>query len=139
MGKADNGLRADFVTHIIGPHWQAIETGSTGRGIPDLNGCQHGVEVWVEMKATEHWAVDIDPTQVGWLLRRTRAGGRCFVAVKRKGVELWLLRPEAARTLATPRLGLRDVEAGLILGQWAGGIRNWPWGEVRALLFPDIP
>lgn len=137
--KADGGLRSTIIEHIIGPHWQAIETGSTGRGIPDLNGCHKSREIWIECKAADHWAVVIDPMQVAWIERRARNGGHCFIAVKRAGTEFWLLAPGAARVLAMPRLGLRDLPERLILGRWAGGSRNWPWATIQGLVFPDIP
>ena len=31
-------------------HVQRIETGGTGRGIPDFNACCEGTEFWVELK-----------------------------------------------------------------------------------------
>jgi Holliday junction resolvase len=99
MSKADDGLRQVFTTHIVA-HWQAIETGGTGKGVPDLNGCRGGVDVWIEMKRARHWTVpEMKPEQVGWIERRERNGGRVFVAVRRAHDELWLLKPGAARLL----------------------------------------
>ena len=31
-------------------HLQRIETGMTGSGVPDVNGCYAGVEFWLELK-----------------------------------------------------------------------------------------
>lgn len=136
---ADGELHKFFKDHLVGVHWQRIETGSTGRGIPDLNGCLAGCELWIENKKADHWAVEIMPEQVGWIERRARAGGRVFIAVRRARTELWLLPPSAARVLATPRKGLRDLSQEQVLGRWAGGPKAWDWRAVRGHLFPVIP
>lgn len=135
MPANDGGLRKLFTERIKGVHWQAIETGGTGRGVPDLNGCFEGRDIWIEMKKADHWAVGIWPEQVAWIERRTRAGGLCRIAVRRDGDELWLLRPEAARIIATPRQSLRDVPAGYKIGVWPGGPRAWPWDDIALKLF----
>ena len=64
--------------------YQVLETGGTSLGIPDSNYLSKtGVEGWVEFKWTDGWAVTLRDMQVGWLLRRARYGGRCWVAVRR--------------------------------------------------------
>jgi hypothetical protein len=139
-GKPDDGLRAILHAGMPSVHWQAIEVGLVGRGVPDSNGCANGVDFWVECKSTEHWAVDLEPEQVGWLLRRARAGGRVFIAVRRRFVassrrvacdELWLLRGEYAREVKDE--GLRCTPRAL-LGVWPGPPARWNWGEVLAHL-----
>lgn len=135
--KADGGLRGLFAENMREVHWQPIETGSTGRGIPDVNACWVGLEIWIEFKKTDHWRVDLRPEQVGWIERRARAGGRCFIAVRRADDELWLMRSSAARILATE--SLREVPDTSILGRWYGGPRQWAWDAIKGLLFPVIP
>jgi hypothetical protein len=137
MAKNDGGLRKLFSEKIAGVHWQPIETGGTGRGIPDMNGCRDEREIWIEFKKSDHWAVEVRPEQVAWIERRYRHGGRCYVAVRRADDELWLLAHGAARWLATPRRSLKDVPEALILGRWTGGLRAWDWEAVEALLFPS--
>jgi hypothetical protein len=116
----------------------SVETGITEGGIPDMNGCDAGVEFWVENKMTHGWQVDINTDQVGWLRRRSRKGGRCFVAVRRmcekgprreRADELWLYRGEDAELLRD--LGLRGL---FPLGSWVGGPSRWAWGEVERVL-----
>lgn len=124
----DGKLRQIFREELPQFHWQSIESGMTGAGIPDSNFCCRGVEGWVEFKRTEGWAVNLSPFQVGWHLRRGRAGGRTFVAVRRKKTQLWLVRGSLARTLAEK--GLRDFPA----PSWDGGRAGWPWPEVARLL-----
>lgn len=132
---ADGELHKFFLRNLVYVHWQRIETGSTGRGIPDMNGCAAGQEIWIENKKADHWAVEIRPEQVGWIERRVRAGGRVFIAVRRARTELWLLAPSAARVLATPRKGLRDLSPNQVLGRWEGGPALWDWRAVQGLLF----
>lgn len=140
----DGGLRQLFHARLReGIHWQAIETGGTGRGIPDSNYCCGGVEGWVEYKQTSAWSVGMRPEQVGWHLTRAQRGGRTFVAVRRQhdgGVrrgaavdELWLFQGTAVSSLA--RSGLLSDDG--LLGRWSGGPSQWDWVQVRDLLISD--
>lgn len=143
--KPDDGLRAIFKQHLEqrGFHMQSIETGGTGAGIPDTNGCRDGVDFWIEYKATAHWSVTLKPEQVGWIERRIRVGGRVLIAVRRRhegGVrlgpavdELYLFSGEHARTAKTA--GLRQlIEQDRLLGTWIGGPSRWDWDRVANLL-----
>lgn len=136
----DGGLGKLFQDHLPLWHWQRIETGGTGKGIPDLNGCRNGVDVWIENKLVECGEkIDISPEQVGWISRRTRAGGRAFIAVRylipagpRRGPAVDALRlfpGHVVKALATAPKGV----APLVIG--AGGPAHWPWGEVERVLF----
>ncbi len=64
--------------------YQRIETGSTGRGIPDVNLCYNGVEIWVELKIVSGRKVNITAEQCAWHYRRIRAGGRTFIIARDK-------------------------------------------------------
>lgn len=141
----DGGLRKIFHDRLrAGFHWQAIESGLTGLGIPDSNFCCGGVEGWVEMKATSGWAVEFRLEQPSWHRTRIARGGRTFVAVRRAhggGVrrgdpvdQLWLCRGVWAQTLS--REGLRCPEI-VWEGVWSGGPARWGWDEVRAALLRD--
>lgn len=159
MRDPDDGLRALFNGHVPHPRdFQNVETGLTSLGVPDLNFCIEGVEGWIEMKATAHWAVTLRPNQIGWLLTRKRHGGQVFIAVRRRteqgADELYLCRGEYAEQLklgglrwalkqAPDRLksagrgGLKvgDTPRLPLLGVWTGGpTRGWDWGAVRRLL-----
>jgi hypothetical protein len=128
----DARLRQLFEEHLREFHWQAIETGGTGRGIPDMNGCCEGTEVWIENKRTGHWKIEITAEQSAWAERRIRAGGRCFVAVRRqfkKEDELWLYSGNSARAL----LDL-PTDAVPPLGRWVGGPARWPWEQVKRII-----
>jgi hypothetical protein len=126
---SDDELRKIFRRHMPGVDWQAVETGSTGSGVPDLNGCRVGVEFWLEMKQATHWRITIRPMQVAWCERRLRNGGRVFCAVRRAHDELWLFNAWAMRRLMTERLDA--VES---LGRWSGGAAAWNWSEITRLL-----
>lgn len=139
---SDGDLRQLFRARVPPPmHWQSIETGGTGRGIPDANFCAEGVEGWVEYKMSRTRAIHLRPEQVAWLLQRERHGGRTFVAVRyrtdpgpRRGARqdvLYLFRGSLAMDLVVE--GLWGTE-GRALGAWPGGPSSWSWPEVRRLL-----
>lgn len=135
----DGGLRQIFRKHLPDFHWQGVETGSTGRGIPDDNYCCRSVEGWVEGKATSGNKIDMRPEQVGWIERRRRAGGRVFIAVRRQTQTgprrgpatdgLYLFPGEEARALADN--GLLGSKPILVC---AGGPASWPWDQIRSCL-----
>lgn len=68
---------------------QRIETGSTGRGIPDVNVCVDGHEFWIELKVVQGRRVELSPEQVAWHYRRTRAGGRTWILARDKADGVW--------------------------------------------------
>lgn len=68
-----------WFVHNSPPSWhvQCIES-STGNGIPDVNLCAHGLEIWLELKAGTPQP-KLRPEQLAWLTRRNTAGGRAYV------------------------------------------------------------
>lgn len=95
-----------------------METGSTGRGVPDVNGCFKGEEFWVELKVTSTNRVGLRPEQVAWHLIRTRAGGKTFIFVK-KAKEMYLFAGRNAREVADHGL---KAEA---IGRYKGTVQDW--------------
>jgi hypothetical protein len=147
MTKIDGGLRQEFRTRLPKFDWLSIETGMTEGGVPDSNFCLDGKDGWIEYKKTDGWAITLEPEQVGWLLRRTRHGGRAFVAVRRRcpaGVrrvaadELYLLWGGLARELRDgglrAALDPRNPASRGLLGYWSGGPSRWSWPEVATVL-----
>lgn len=134
----DGGLRQIFRHHLPTFDWQSIESGMTGLGIPDSNYCVDGVEGWVEYKLTSTSKVGLRSEQVGWLLRRSRAGGRTFIAIRyrhsggpRRGEpvdRLFIYRGSQAKKVLVHGLTIRP------LASWAGGPSRWSWDQVSALL-----
>jgi Holliday junction resolvase len=138
----DGGLRKLFGANLPKHHTQAIETGGTGKGIPDLNGCCEGVEYWVEMKQTQSWKVpNVKPEQVAWTERRERVGGRVLVAVRQTGHGrggrprdvLWLLLVPALRLLLMGKR-LDELPYELVVLREDGGPKAWPWEKVEEAL-----
>lgn len=139
----DDGLRTLFHDNLPFVHWVAIESGLTGRGIPDSNGGYNGADFWVEYKWTEGWNCPLRPEQVAWLFRRARQGCRAFIATRRHCTagpkrpaadELWIHHGLYARELKAG--GLRAVPPLMCA---AGGPRNWPWDEVIRVLTKGGP
>lgn len=134
----DGGLRKLFRKNLPEFHWQSIETGGVGLGVPDSNFCRRGREGWIEFKQTSGWAVTLEPEQAAWLDRRARAGGRVWIAVRRWGKgprrgtydELWLI--EGKHALAARREGLRGTPG--IVAVHAGGPAGWDWRRIAACL-----
>ncbi len=139
----DGGLRQLFRKHIPHAHWQAIETGGTGLGIPDMNYCLEGCDGWIEAKSAEAWALKhpLSPEQCGWLERRLRAGGRAMLAVRKSydggvrrgpaGDELFIFNDQAAFRVIASTNSIRDAKA---IYHDVGGPARWNWDAVRALM-----
>jgi len=137
----DGSLRKIFRVKFAEAHWNSVETGMTGLGIPDSEYCfppsrtgLEGASGWVEFKLTHANKVRISPEQVAWAERRVRVGGRCWMAVRQTA-------------LAGPRRTARDalflywgtqvravLQNGLVerpWGRWEGGPARWNWVEIR--------
>lgn len=83
------------------------------------------------MKKVNGWRVNFEPEQIGWLERRSRVGGRVFVAARRQGAPetFWLYKGTDARLLVG--VSLREVQP-LILT--SGRPALWPWPLIEARL-----
>jgi hypothetical protein len=139
--KPDAGLRPLFRQHLLQFDWCSVESGLTGRGIPDSNYCREGVEGWVEFKTTPGWTVPLRPEQVGWIARRCRHGGRVWVAVRQLHPggprqpardSLWLIPGQLA--MDAKAHGLRPFLAARSGLRWDGGPGGWDWRAVAAAL-----
>jgi len=65
-------------------HLQRIETGMTGAGVPDVNGCAKGKEFWIELKEIHSGnALTLRPMQISWLAKRASFGGQVFVMARK--------------------------------------------------------
>jgi len=136
----DGGLRKLVRKHLPDFHWQAVETGGVGTGIPDDNFCASGVEGWVEHKTTAGFVVPLRPEQIGWIERRRRAGGRVFIDVRRthgggprfgQAVdEYYLFHGDDVRALVGPKPLLTVTP----ILKCAGNPASWAWDEIRAAL-----
>ena len=83
MSKEKN-LWALLRDNIKEVHWQRIETGMTGSGVPDVNGCAKGKEFWIELKEVHSGnSLTLRPMQVAWLSKRAMNGGQVFVLARK--------------------------------------------------------
>lgn len=57
-------------------HWQRLESWKIAGGIPDVNGCLNGIDVWVELKVSPNETTEL---QDRWIEKRIKAGGRVFI------------------------------------------------------------
>lgn len=57
---------------------QRVENG-VGAGIPDINMCYQGREIWTELKLVLKNGILLRKEQYAWGMRRNRVGGRVFV------------------------------------------------------------
>tara|TARA_R110000803_G_scaffold42102_3_gene90352 strand:+ start:1012 stop:1401 length:390 start_codon:yes stop_codon:yes gene_type:complete len=72
-------------TNLPQIHLQRIETGMTGAGVPDVNGCAKGKEFWVELKEIHSGnALTLRPMQISWLAKRASHGGQVFVMARKQ-------------------------------------------------------
>lgn len=131
----DGNLRVLFREYLPDGDWCSVETGGTASGVPDSNYCfPGGFEGWVEGKRTLGWVVGFQPAQVGWIMRRCRRGGRCFVAIHRLNRgddELYIVRGSDVEEFSRAGSSLRRFRK--FLGPWRGGPRCWDWGGVRKI------
>lgn len=75
-----NYLKSECVVRGLKCHIQRIESNLTSQGIPDINLCIEGHEVWIECKIDD----DLSPMQISWRKQRLEAGGKVFYLNKRK-------------------------------------------------------
>ncbi len=64
-------------------HFQRIETGGTGKGVPDVNYCHKGKEIWIELKSIEGLKSTLTPFQIAWIYNRYRSGGNAFILMRK--------------------------------------------------------
>jgi len=112
-------------------------------GMPDINMCSHGVEVWIEMKSPREPRRSTTPLfgsnhpvsqdQLNWFLRHTRAGGRGYLLISTNAQ--WLLVPgaclEAINTLS--------LEAIVAIAVWRSRKPVHEWAGLRTQLFQKGP
>jgi hypothetical protein len=131
-------MRKFFKEHIPEAHIVSIESWTTEKGVPDMNVCLNGHQLWVENKLTYFWKPTVIPEQIAWTERHLRAGGIVYIAVRRiyKGSpteapddQLYFLHGKDIRLLHEN--GLRGVPHLLFC---SGGPTNWDWQGVKQIL-----
>ena len=64
-------------------HFQRIETGGTAKGVPDVNLCYQGKEIWIELKSITGNKLTLSEFQIVWMHNRDKSGGKCLILVKK--------------------------------------------------------
>lgn len=134
----DGDLRRIFRERLPEAHWTSIETGGTGRGIPDSHFCfPDGSAGWIEYKLTGTSKVAIRPEQAAWAMRQTRMSGFVMFAVRWKCKAGPRRLPRDALYLVPGRNVTALMDAGLASSHawsWEGGPARWDWDAVRKIL-----
>ena len=131
----DGNLRQLFRSHLPEVFWISVETGATGRGIPDSHGLSHGHSCWIEFKQTKGWKTSLSPEQIAWHLRYARNGGHSWIAIRKRNRvsdELWLMPGGDAERCVS----LREINADCEI-VFRGGPAKWDWDAIRHNLFPS--
>lgn len=108
------------------PHWQRIESGATGRGVPDINGCFQGRDIWIELKTVKQGALVLTWTQVVWHERRVRAGGTTFILAA-DDAQWWLWHGRDARIVHAAGICAPALSH--------GSFRDCNWAQLQETLF----
>lgn len=135
MRQRDGELRKILRAYLPDGDWQSIESGGTVQGLPDSNYCfPGGREGWVEGKLIHGWVVKMRPAQIGWLDRRSRRGGRCFVFIRRlnsSADELYVLSGSEIVAFSNARCNLLGHRAA---DRFEGGPSKWDWSAIKKIL-----
>lgn len=67
----------NYLRTLLPGHVHRIE--SIGSGIPDLNVCFEGKEIWIELKVFDLDIVLLRKEQYAWGMRRSAMGGNVFI------------------------------------------------------------
>ena len=79
MSKTNEAkLFALLKKHLKKVHFVRIES-YTENGIPDVNACYNGKEIWIELKANTHKDLGLSKWQKVWIAKRIKAGGTVFI------------------------------------------------------------
>ena len=109
-------------------HFTRIES-HTELGIPDVNACHNGQEVWLELKANTRKDLGLSKYQIVWMKKRIKHGGNVWIA--NRPLLDKALRFYDPRTIDPGSLTSVHEQPALVLGQ-----RSIDWDLVMELLFP---
>jgi hypothetical protein len=65
----------------MGYHVTWVESHEVSAGVPDLNICVGGIDLWIELKAMKNGSVKMRPPQKSWHSERFARGGMSWVLV----------------------------------------------------------
>ena len=108
-----------------------IESGMTGRGIPDIHMTDPELgDCWIELKVAKGNTINLTPLQAKWLTERSKAGCRCrimalVVGSRDSAIRIW----DGSQAHSVRDNGLHVLGTNLL--------EPFDWGEVRTALFWD--
>ena len=134
-----DGLRGVIQRRLRAYHWQPLDID----GLPNLNGCLKGKDIWLHCLATFGWRVEVPQSLVEWMRGRAKVRGRVLVFVNRSSSEgarnrrrevdeLWLIDGKYIRELR--QNGLKRLPKKAVLGVWDGSPKTWNWLAIAKLL-----
>ena len=109
-------------------HFTRIES-HTELGIPDVNACHNGQEVWLELKANSRKDLGLSKYQVVWMKKRIKHGGNVWI-MNRPLLDK-TLRIYSPSTIDPGSLTSVHEQPTLVLGP-----TKINWDQVMDLLFP---
>ena len=109
-------------------HFTRIES-HTELGIPDVNACHNGQEVWLELKANTRKDLGLSKYQIVWMKKRIKHGGNVWIA--NRPLLDKTLRFYDPRTIDPGSLTSVHEQPALVLGS-----RSIDWDLVMETLFP---
>lgn len=142
---ADGNLRILLREYLPDGDWCSVETGGTAGGVPDSNYCfRGGTEGWVEGKKTAGWLVAVRPSQIGWIMRRTRRGGRVSILTRRVNLSVdeiyWIRGSDVEEWSRLGHMNSKEEAVMCPLKNWekcwvsTGGPSKWDWDRLKKLL-----
>ena len=127
----DGGLRQLFRKHLPDVFWISVESGGTGRGIPDSFAIWNSSCCWIEFKNVKiGWKTSLTPEQIGWHLRYARYGGRSYIAIRHNDL-LWMVKGALAEECVSLR-GWAGTEERRC---YVGGPSAWDWNSIKKFIF----
>ena len=134
----DGDLRNIFRKQLPQVHFQPIEIGGTGHGVPDVNFCYKSIEGFIEFKMAKGGKIGLRPEQIGWIKERIRYGGLVKICVRAYiSAEDYLImfKGDLVNHLETQTL---QNNFNYAVNFWKGGPREWNWAEIlQALILRD--
>lgn len=94
----ESSLSRTLVKYLrdVGCHAQRVED-RLASGIPDINLCLNGKDIWIETKVVRHMKDDmvtrtgLSSQQIIWATLRKRAGGKVFLVFKIEDRDEWFV------------------------------------------------
>ncbi len=123
----------DGILHV---HWSRIEN-IAGTGIPDLNGCYMGREVWVELKMFSGKQIQVRSSQLVWMTKRIQV-----LLMARHPSEIWMFEGHDVVSMAMDRAISKSLPDGKGVAMTPPRERTlaifpkpFDWDAIRKLLF----